>query len=478
MLRLRTQVLSEGDAEKIHHAGLEVAERVGIRCDNARLRDDLRKRGCEVDDGSGIVRIPRELARESYASVGREPVLKCVNGKELHCHGDSRYYGSLILDPIIVDYQEGPRPPRLADIERHAKLGDALPLVDSMYKMEHALSDVPDEFSEIRGLETFMANQAASYCAAPSNMETARLWVEMSEIMAGGSLSDNPILQGYVATVSPLVFPDGAATMLRYFLDHGVVMRCGPCPIAGGTSPYSLAGTLALCEAENAFFVTAHQTLAPGAPMFYAAGAHPMEMASGGFSYTGPIKDILHLAYIEIAEDYHKIPWFGGTFATHVSKFDYQNGVETALGAAYSVLTSATVIAGLGSNANASGMSAEQIVLHYELVERIHRYRAGVDVTDEKLSVQSIAAQGPGGNYLMDDLTLKHMRTDEHYESDLLPVFAPGKDDDLALDLAHARAEDLIASHTPQVPDDRLAELRRYVEEREAEIGRERGGAQ
>ncbi len=464
------QLLSEGDREKIHTAGLDVVENVGIRCDNAELRQDLRKRGCEVDDASGIVRIPREIVKESYASVGRKPVLNCVNGKELHCYGGNRYYGSLILDPIIVDYEEGNRPPRLSDIERHAKLGDALPLVDTIYKMEHTLSDVGEALSELKGLEAFMTNQTTSYSAAPSNMETARLWVEMSEIMAGGSLKDNPILRGYVATVSPLIFPDEAGKMLRYLLEHGVVFRCGPCPMAGATAPYTLAGMLTLCEAENAFAVTAQQTLAPGAPLLYGAGNHAMDMASGNFSYAGPVKEILHLAYSEMAEEYHNIRCSGGGFTTHSSKYDYQNALEGTMGAAYLLLTSQTVIAGMGSNANATGMSAEQIVLHHELLERIHRYMAGIEVTDEKLGVASIAAQGPGGNFLMDDLTLKYMRSGEHYEGDLIPVFAPGEDDKSAQERAHERAEEIIASHKPAVPEDRVKELRRYVEDKEREI--------
>ena len=124
----------------------------------------------------------------------------------------------------------------------------------------------------------------------------------------------------------------------------------------------------------------------------------------------------------------------------------------------------------MGSNANATGMSAEQIVLHHELVERIHRYMAGIEVTDEKLGVASIAAQGPGGNFLMDDLTLKYMRSGEHYEGDLIPVIAPGEDDKSAQERAHERAEEIIASHKPAVPEDRVKELRRYVEDKEREI--------
>jgi len=470
MLFHKIQVLAEGDREKIHAAGLEIAEKVGIRCDNARLRKDLAKRGCKVDDTSGVVRIPRELAKESYASVDRKPILKCVNGKELHCYGGNRYYGSLILDPIIVDYEEGNRPPRLSDIERHAKLGDALPLVDGIYKMEHTLSDVRDDLSELKGLEVFMTNQTANYAAAPSNMQNARLWVEMSQIMAGGSLKDNPILRGYVATVSPLILPDEAGEMLRYFLEHGVVMRCAPCPMAGGTAPYTLAGILALCEAENAFFVTAHQTLAPGAPLFYGAGIHTMDMASGNFSYAGPGKDLLHLAYIEMTEDYHNIRWCGGIYATHSSKYDYQNGLEGTMGAAYSLLTSATILSGMGSIANATGVSTEQILLHHELVERIHRYMQGIEVTEEKLGVASIAAQGPGGNFLTDELTLRYLRSGEHYEDSLIPVFAPGTDDKSALERVHERAEEIIASHKPAVPQQRVEELRRYVEDKRREI--------
>jgi len=45
-----------------------------------------------------------------------------LNGRVLEVGGENRHYTSLILDPFIVDYQQGLRRPVLEDVRRHTIL--------------------------------------------------------------------------------------------------------------------------------------------------------------------------------------------------------------------------------------------------------------------------------------------------------------------------------------------------------------------
>ena len=60
-------------------------------------------------------------------------------------------------------------------------------------------------------------------------------------------------------------------------------------------------------------------------------------------------------------------------------------------------------------------------------------------------------------------LTLKYMRTKEHYLSVLDEVYAPGWDRKTMLEQVHERVEDIIASHHPAADADRLEMVRKYV---------------
>jgi trimethylamine--corrinoid protein Co-methyltransferase len=465
VLSVNVQFLPGNGCERVYHSALEVLERAGVKVGDEALIRLFQKRGAQVDEASGVVRIPRELVQECLATTGRRPTIRCVNGKTLHPYGDNRYYGSLILDPYIIDYDEGARPPRLSDVVSHARIGDYLEKVDTIYKMDQMCSDVPEGLTDLLTLEAFVSNTTTAYFCAPASLDSARTWVEVAEIMAGGSLRDVPLLIGYVATVSPLVFPPKSGEMLRFFLDRGVVVRAGPCPMAGATSPFTLAGTMVMAEAEILFFIVAAQVVSPGAPVLVAAGGHSIDMMGGHFLYAGPVKDLLHGAAIDMAA-YHGLPCTAGLFSTFVSRYDMQNGYDTALGIILNFFTKNHIFGGMGSIANATGVSAEQIILHHNLIDALERMAEGIDVTDEKLAVESIVEAGPGGNFLMDDLTLKYLRSGEHYDGGLFVRCAPAQDAQGMVEWAHDMAQDIVRSHKPAVPEDRLEEVRRYVKKR------------
>ncbi|MAE61669.1 MAG: hypothetical protein CMJ49_09975 [Planctomycetaceae bacterium] len=464
MIATGIRVLTEDERDQIHAAALRVLDAGGVAVEDNELRAQLTARGATPGRTAEQVRIPSQLVAECLETVNRAPVLQCVNGKTLKHGPNDRYYSATVTDPYIVDAVDGIRRPALDDIARHARLCDALPLIDHVHLMDDTVPDLDSHVSELKGLEAFVANTTTAYHCAPGSLEGTRYWIEIAEIMAGGSLERCPILNAYVPSVSPLTLTDFNTRQLRMFLEHGVLCQVGPCAIAGATAPYPVAGLVVQSWAEVLAMVVAAQVIKPGAPIASGGGgAHPMDMRDGASLYSGVSKALASAAMVELGGGFD-LPTLSGNLSTLCSNYTVQNGIESAVGAFGTFFGRVSCYGTMGSIANACGMSATQIVLHHDLIETLENFRAGIDVTDEKLAVASILDTGPKGDFLTDPLTLRYMHSDEHFFSPCLEVCAAGQDQSTMTDRATRRAEDLIATHEPTVPQDRVDEVRRYVE--------------
>ena len=397
-----------------------------------------------------------------------------MNGKTLNHRATDRYYESLVTDPYIIDYREGPRRPRLEDISRHARLGDALPLVEQIHLMDDTIPDLDGAVSVLKALEAFVANTTTCYHCAPGDLTSTRYWIDIAEIMSGGSLKKNPILAAYVPSVSPLILTDQNMKQFRMFLEADVLCQAGPCAIAGATAPYTVAGLVVQSWAEFLSMVVAVQLIKPGAPVVGGGGgAHYMDMRLGESMYSGVSKALASAAINELCA-WLDIPTSSGNLSTLCSNYGVQNGMESAMGALVTFFARANRYGGLGSLANACGMSAVQMVLHHDLIEMLERIRRGIDSSEEKLGVESIVSAGPGGDFLTDPLTLRYLRSDEHFYASCFEQCVGTRDEKTMAQRAHERAEDLISSHEPAVPGDRLEQVHRYVE---TELSKIAGGA-
>jgi trimethylamine--corrinoid protein Co-methyltransferase len=188
-----------------------------------------------------------------------------------------------------------------------------------------------------------------------------------------------------------------------------------------------------------------------------------MDMQTGESLYSGVSKALASSA-MNVLSAWQGLGVATGNYTTLCSNFGVQNGLEHAFGVFGTFFSPGNVWHGLGSLANACGMSPIQIVIDHDLSEMMERFRRGIDITDEKLATDSVVSVGPRGNFLADPLTLKYLRSDEHVFASCLERCAGGQDVKTMVQRAHERAEDLIASHVPAVPQDRVEQVRRYVE--------------
>jgi len=131
-------ILTDDERGRIMDESLKLLEDTGVEVQGNSIRGKLAKAGARVEQ-TDRVRLPKQLAKELVGLVPSVQERETLSGQRYKIDEGNRQYSSLVLDPVIVDYEDGPRLPRLSDVSRHARIGDSLPLVNATYKMDQGL---------------------------------------------------------------------------------------------------------------------------------------------------------------------------------------------------------------------------------------------------------------------------------------------------------------------------------------------------
>jgi trimethylamine--corrinoid protein Co-methyltransferase len=97
---------------------------------------------------------------------------------------------------------------------------------------------------------------------------------------------------------------------------------------------------------------------------------------------------------------------------------DIQAGIEKTQSVIQVALAGANFIHhAAGMLEDMSTIAYEQFVIDNDLLGMAMRAVRGIEIDDETLALEVIDRVGPGGHYLMDEHTLRHMRTEHYYPS-------------------------------------------------------------
>lgn len=463
MAEARLTILSEPERKRIIDEAYRLVAEVGVRVEDDSMCGRLGRAGADVDEASGCVRMPREMTAEYLGQVPTVCPLETIDGRPIRLGAGDRRRVSLVLDPVIVDYEEGPRAPRLADVARHARIGDVLPLVNTTYKMDQGVSDVPIERVNAVTLLEFLSNTTQAVTGNPADMQSMRLWIEMLEALLGGDdFRTRPIASFGCHVTSPFRLGPHECELMAFLAQRWIPTSAGACPMAGATSPFTLAGTLLQCLAETLFQVATAQVLQPGLPMIAGTSAFAFNMQAGDVTAGGIETTLMDAAYVELVRELG-LPASGCIGFADPPAVDVQTGAEAALASAAMVLARADSLNGLGTIGNAAGVSAEKIVIDHDLIEMAERMRQGVCVDDVKLAYDTIVQVGPGGDFMAHEHTIAHLRSGEHYYGGSFGRGGPDHFSGSMLERAHERVTEIVASHVPAVSDRTREELARVA---------------
>jgi trimethylamine--corrinoid protein Co-methyltransferase len=402
--------LSPDQCQKIHNASLEILARTGARLYDQEAIDLLKKAGASVSEGNRV-RIPAGMVEKAFSTVPKRVTLYDQNGQPAMFleEGQCNYGpGSDCLN--IVDHRTGERrDPVLQDVVEGMRVCDALPNIDFVMSM-FLPSDVDDMVSDRYQMEAILNNTTKPIVYVTNEFSGCVDAVEMAEAVAGGAeaLRLRPFAACYINVTTGLQHNEDALQKLLYLVDKGLPALYIPVTIGGVSGPITPAGGVALTNAGVLVGLVLSQLKREGAP-FITSG-----MSGGALDMStmvSPYCEPDHRGVPHALAHHYNLPMFGLGGCSDSKLVDQQAAAEAALTMMAETLGGANLIHDLGYLESGLSGSLAQLVVCNEIVSWLEAFMAPVEVNDETLALDLIDQEGPDGQFLDSDHTMKNFRT-------------------------------------------------------------------
>ena len=410
------QVLSEEQCRRLLAAAIEVLERTGVLYHDEESVQIMKRAGCFVDGNR--VRIPGKLVEKALRTVPAKVTLSNsrTGARVMELEGNNAYFGTGSDTPFIIDPHTQKRvPASKKSVSMATRVIDALPHMDFVMSLG-IVQDVPQLVYDRHQFEAMVLNTSKPIVITAIDIAGYGDIIEMCEIIAGGEeeLRRNPFMTLYAEPISPLLHSEEAAQKLVLAGKKQLPVVYTPCIMAGSTVPATLAGAMANGLAESLSGLVLNQQTNEGNPFIMGGVFTIMDMNTTIFSYGAPEFDLMMAALADMS-NYLNLPMFGTAGCTDAKVVDEQAAIENAISIVMSAQSGANLIHDVGYIEHGNTASLESLVICDDLIGYARRITGGIEVNEETLALDVIDAVGPGGNYLMEDHTLKHFKTETWY---------------------------------------------------------------
>lgn len=405
-------LMSRDQCEVVHLASLEILRRTGVRIRHPKALNLLREADALIVD-ENLVRFPPALvewalrqapSRLALCQRGSSQVAVAMEGRKVHFGPGSDCLN--YLDPRTGEH----RPFTAADVV------DCVTLVEALPQMAFCMSmGLPSDLNPARPFcqqfALMIENTSKPIVFISGDKADCELIVAMAAVAAGGTeeLRMNPNILGYSQITTPLIHDRTSTEKLMFLAEQGIPIVHVPSPMMGGTAPITMAGALALGNAEILSGLVLHQLCRPGAPFVYGCGLHHMDMRTTISVYGAPEFELARVAVAELAR-YYRLPNWGYAGHTDSCVMDEQAASDATSSVLVALLSGQHLVHDVGYMEAGLTTSPELIVYTAETIERMQHFSQGFALDTESLVLDLIHEVGPGGEYLTSKHTLTHFR--------------------------------------------------------------------
>ena len=408
------EVISADQVESLHQASLTILEDIGIAFLLDEALDLLAKAGASVDRDNQMVRFDRGLVEEAVANAPSEFTLHARNpAHDLQIGGRRINFGTVGSPPNVSDIERGRRPGNLEDYRDLVRLAQVLNVVHFMggYPVEPV--DVPPATRHLDCLHAFATLSDKVFHAYSLGRQRISDGLEITRIARGvdyQTLGHEPSLFTVINSSSPLRIDgpmlEGVIEMARH--RQAVVMT--PFTLSGAMAPATIAGALALQNAEALAGIAFTQLVNPGTPVVYGGFTSNVDMKSGAPAFGTPEYTQAALAGGQLARRY-RIPYRSSN-ANAANVVDAQAAYESQMSLWGAVMGYANMVMhGAGWMEGGLCASFEKMVIDAEMCQMMAEFLRRLVVDEDTLALDAIREVGPGGHFFGAAHTLARYET-------------------------------------------------------------------
>ena len=406
------QMLTREQCEVIHCASLEILRRTGVRVYHDGALALLREMDAVITD-ENLVYLPAGLVEWALKQAPSRLVL-CKRGSSevaASLEGRTVNFGPGSDCPNYLDPRSGERRKfTTADVVDCLHVCDALPEIAFVMSM-----GIPSDLEEAnvyqRQYALMLEHTTKPAVFVCDDRADCQAIAAMAAAAAGGmeQLRLNPTLLLYSEPTTPLQHSETATGKLLYMAEQRLPIVHSPAPMMGGTAPVTLAGGLALGNAEVLSSLVIHQLQQPGAPFVYGSGLHHMDMKTTISVYGAPEFQLARVAVAEMGR-FYGLPIWGYAGHSDSCVMDEQAAADADFSVLIALLAGHNLVHDVGYLEAGLTTSPEMIVFTAEVIAMMRRFVGGFSLDAESLALDVIHQVGPGGDFLTAKHTLRHFR--------------------------------------------------------------------
>jgi len=412
--------LSSEQIETVHEASLKILEKTGITYEQG-LEDTvqmLEENGAGIDRDRRNITFPKDMITEHVAKAPKKVILCGQDPKnDLHLTENRVHLGTggaaiKILDPETGDV----RPTTLKDLYDISRLVDQLENIHFLVKPCVA-TDIAVEEYNINWFYTCLSASSKHVMSGVNDEKGLLDVIEMASMIAGGlnKLVERPFISVITCfAISPLKLCTQSTRIMQEANRNRIPVALSSAPMAGSTSPLTMAGTLAQLHAEQLAGITICQLTKAGAPLLYGGIPGMANLKTMGY-LGGAVECGMMNAAIHQLSNHIKVPNYNSSGLSDSKVPDAQAGYEKAFTALLASMGGSNYIHhSAGMLESMLTIAHEQFVIDDEIIGNCCKVLKGIDVDAEHLALEVIDSVGPGGNFMTTPHTMAHMRT-EYY---------------------------------------------------------------
>ncbi len=406
-------LLSGSQTEMIHRASLQILSQTRVRVYHDRALQLLKDAGAKIEDGN-LVTFPEELIDWALEGAPSEITLFNRGSEE----------PGAVLEGMQVNFGTGsdclnyldPRSGERRSFQT-ADVIDAIHVVDALPELDFCMSmGIPADLGEDNAYQhqyaLLLEHTTKPVVFVCDDEEDCRQISRMAAAAAGGmeQLKKHPTLLLYSEPSTPLQHSETATGKLLFMAENSLPIVHSPAPMMGGTAPITLAGGLALGNAEALSSLVMHQLTNRGAPFVYGSGLHHIDMKTTISVYSAPEFQLARAAVAQMGR-YYNLPSWGYAGHSDSCVMDEQAAADAAFSVLVALLGGNNLVHDVGYLEAGLTTSPEMIVFTAEMISMARRFMSGISFSEEHLALEIIDQIGPGGDFLSTDHTFDHFRS-------------------------------------------------------------------
>ena len=412
------EFLSKADVVDIDESTKAVLENVGLLVNHAEARELFKKAGCEVDEKTKVVKIPRSLV-DWAVSVAPTHINLCSRDgkKDVQMRGDG---STTLFSPIgfgtkVTEYlgpsQFKTRDSTTQDITNLAKIVDACDHIDYHVQGISAMDLMlaKDKNRHVREFDATMVGTSKTFLW-DTHAEDLADCVKIQTAVYGGDEEESrkkPFFMNVSCTTSPLQLDYAVCDLCLSSAEFNVPMMVMTMGMCGTSAPIHIAGTLVENNAEVLGGIVLSQLARKGAPNLYGSCTTNFDFHSNSAPFGSPEATLISSCVAQLV-NFYGVPSIVAGCVSDSKYPDVQSGHETTMNTIMPTLSGAGNLTGAGMIELGMSHSFEQLIIDNDLFGVVRRLEDGVVVNAETMMIDEIIATGPTGDYVSHPSTLEY----------------------------------------------------------------------